>query len=423
MRIQGRLFKIVLVVSGALILLGSILASSNNEVVRGEAHAFSGALLHETDGSLTVDALTYTVHLPLVVRDYGPRSSRLGYCATRGATRFPSARALSAGWYVNFNTSSSPDLSLGLEYVQTVRLHQLTTCLRDHGQYLRDRTACPYVQPYAYTLNSPSTPQEIVEIAQARPGSLWLLGNEIDRYDWGGTNPYNPDLWGDPYTGHQDEMLPEVYAWAYHDLYYLIKGADPTAKVANGSIIQATPVRIQYMTKVWNAYAARYGENMPVDVWNIHNFILKEACDDYGADVPPGYNGCYGRDYADYKHDDMEIFDTQIRYFRQWMKNRGQQNKPLIVSEYGILYEHAGLENRERVKTFMLGTFDYFMNTKDCDLGYLADDCRLVQRWAWYSLDDTRFNRYAYLINPDTGGLTYLGHAYADYAKQHLDVK
>jgi hypothetical protein len=107
------------------------------------------------------------------------------------------------------------------------------------------------------------------------------------------------------------------------------------------------------------------------------------------------------------------------------MKNRGQQNKPLIVSEYGILYHHAGLENRERVKSFMLNTFDYFMNTKDCDLGYAADDCRLVQRWAWYSLDDNRaeYNKYGYLINPDTGALTYLGRAYADYARQHLDVK
>ena len=72
----------------------------------------------------------------------------------------------------------------------------------------------------------------------------------------------------------------------------------------------------------------------------------------------------------------------------------------------------------------MLATFDYFMNTKDCDLGYPADDCRLVQRWAWYSLDDSLgvFNNYAYLFHRDTREITYLGLEFAEYAQAHLDT-
>jgi hypothetical protein len=250
------------------------------------------------------------------------------------------------------------------------------------------------------------------------PGSLWLIGNEMDRTDWSG--------------GGQDEMLPELYAHAYHELYYLIRGIDPTARVAVGGIIQATPSRLEYMTKMWDEYTASYASPMPVDVWNVHNFIFKEACDSYGASVPPGYEGappyndpCFGWiPSSDWTHVDMGIFDQQIRAFRQWMKDRGQQNKELIVSEYGILYYHEGMEGLDTVRGFMLDTFDYFMNTKDCSLGYVADDCRLVQRWAWYSLDDDRpsINQYAKLFDNDTLQMTDVGEAFAEAAPDYDDT-
>ncbi|MEM2446628.1 MAG: hypothetical protein QW734_08225 [Candidatus Bathyarchaeia archaeon] len=354
--------------------------------------------------------MTARVYLPLIFRDYGPRSSRLGYCATDGPiTRYSDIRRLAAGWYVNFGVQRNPARPLGLEYVQTIRLHQLTTCW---PQRTRNRDACPYTTPYTYTLTSPGTREEIVAIAQANPGSLWLIGNEMDRYDWDG--------------GGQDEMLPEVYAVAYHELYYLIKDADPTAKVAIGGVIQATPARLWYLSTVWDTYRSRYGTDMPVDVWNVHNFIFKERCDDYGADVPPGYPSCYGTVYNDNDHDNLEIFKQQIRAFRQWMKDRGQQNKPLIVSEYGIVYYHIDrLNSWDAVRNFMLATFDYFMNEKDCNLGYPADNCRLVQRWAWYSLDDSRgiYNDYAYLFHQTTLQITPLGEAFAAYAQNHLDTR
>jgi hypothetical protein len=121
----------------------------------------------------------------------------------------------------------------------------------------------------------------------------------------------------------------------------------------------------------------------------------------------------------------MDIFRRLIRDFRQWMKdlNPSQQEKPLIVSEYGLLQYGGGLEDPDVVKDFMLDTFDYFMNTKDCDLGYTDDDCRLVQRWAWYSLDDFSpgFNQCSRLLDTQAGQLSYLGQAFADYASNHLD--
>lgn len=364
--------------------------------------------VEEYSASTAVD--TWRIYLPLVTRDYGPRSSRLGFCAVaQDISKYKEVNKLAAGWYLRFAADSAAPRPLGMDHIQVVRLHQLTTCW---PQRVRDRAVCPYVNPYAYVITSPVDGMSgITQIARDNPGTLWLIGNEMDRRDWDG--------------GGQDEMLPELYARAYHEIRQTIKTADPTAQVAIGGMVQTTPLRLEYLNKVWGAYATRYGVNMPVDVWNVHNFIFREYWDEYGADIPPGSNAQVGVEYLDAQQNDMEVFARQIGWFRQWMKDHGQQQKPLIVSEYGIVYRHANLNRLSVVQTFMTQTFDYFMNTKNCTLGYAADECRLVQRWAWYSLDDNDplFNDYAYLIDPNTGLLTATGQTFAAYAQQYLDVR
>ena len=221
-------------------------------------------------------------------------------------------------------------------------------------------------------------------------------------------------------------MLPELYATAYHDLYTLIKGADPAARLAIGGVIQATPLRLQYLTKAWDAYQQYYGTPMPVDVWNVHNFILKESINDYGASIPPGSSASTGSYLGnDGLHVSMTIFDEQIRAFRGWMKERGQQNKPLIVSEYGVLYRHiAEADTVQEVQDFMINTFDYFLNTQDCSLGYAADQCRLVQRWNWYSFNDNGqsngFNPYTNLFDPQTFQITSTGVRFREYSLKNI---
>ncbi len=404
-RIFAALMLTLLLVAGlALIVFASPQEPGGVRPERVEIEA------SRTDVALvSTDNLTHHAYLPLVAKWFFfiPRSFRVGYCATWwDIARYPDIGDLSAGWYVNFGVHDEPSRPLGIEHVQTVRLHQLTECW---DQRTPDRDDCPYVEPHAYVLTSPPTKDALRISVAANRRSLWLIGNEMDRIDWEG--------------GGQDEMLPELYAQAYHELHDLIKDVDPTALVAIGGVIQATPARLQYLDKVWNAYQDRYGEDMPVDVWNVHNFILKEDCNGHGAGVPPGYSGCKGTLYDDKDHDNMEIFDDQIRAFRKWMKDHGQQNKPLIVSEYGILYHHVDrMYDPDVVREFMLDTFDYFMNEKDCELGYPADDCRLVQRWAWFSLDSVVFNQYARLFDPWNLGMSGLGRSFAGYTEQHLDV-
>ncbi|RLT40982.1 MAG: hypothetical protein DWI57_07635 [Chloroflexi bacterium] len=168
---------------------------------------------------------------------------------------------------------------------------------------------------------------------------------------------------------------------------------------------------------------------MPVDIWNVHTFIIREQAKGWGADIPPGFDDLSGEyifdPLPDPEHISIELIDEQIRRFRTWMKERGQQQKPLIVTEYGVLYHNSMLgvpnEDDQTVIDFMTDSFDYFLRTADCEIGYAADDCRLVQRWLWFSLDFKEdFNIYGKMFDPDTKEIMKTGRAFRDYSLQNL---
>jgi hypothetical protein len=118
--------------------------------------------------------------------------------------------------------------------------------------------------------------------------------------------------------------------------------------------------------------------------------------------------------------DDIDIFKQQIRDFRQWMRDRGERDKPLIISEYSVLYGEDQGFDYPRVRGYLYATFDYLTTASDASLGYPADGNRLVQRWAWYSLDDDGFEGYPshhHLFNPETKQITRLGIDYGQYTK------
>ncbi|MEE8389179.1 MAG: CARDB domain-containing protein, partial [Anaerolineae bacterium] len=203
-------------------------------------------------------------------------------------------------------------------------------------------------------------------------------------------------------------------------------GLDPTALIANGGIVQPTPCRMMYLDIVWDTYQQSYSETMPVDVWNIHTFILREVYGSWGASTPPGVPTSCGIDYKIRDGDDIDIFRNNLIAFRQWMKDKGEQNKPLIISEYGILWPNW-LKDEDgvgwspaRVSYFMTQTFDLFLNETYPDVGYPEDDYRLVQTWAWYSISDTYYN--GKLFEPSTRQLSPMGHTYADYTAALTDT-
>ena len=281
-------------------------------------------------------------------------------------------RRLGFGWYLDWTANPNRFHSAEVEYVPMIRV-------REDGY-------------------SPEG-EALLAAVDALPGALWLIGNEPD-VEW------------------QDNVAPEAYVEAYHDLYYQLKEHDPTCQVAIGGVSQPTPLRLRYLERILDAYQARYGEPMPVDVWNVHNFILREERDSWGVGIPPGMNVQAGvlREIAD--HDNMAIFRQQIVDFRRWMKEQGLQDKPLIVSEYGILMPNEYGFPPQNVQRFMLDTFEFFRTATDPALGYPADGYRLVQRWCWFSLSDGRYPT-GDLLREDGSGLTVLGEAFARYAAAH----
>jgi len=284
---------------------------------------------------------------------------------------------LCAGWYHDWGTQRNPSRPDGMEYMQLIRVSA------DH-----------------FDLSAPSNYNwaDLDAKIRANPGSVWMIGNEPD-----GKAP-----------GACDNRLPADYARIYKIFYDHIKGIDSTAKISNGPIIQATPVRMSWLTQVWDQYQSLYGVNMPVDVWNMHNQIVREA-PSQGADIPPGCDPALGMNYGIQDNDNMTIFADHVVRMRQWMKDRGQQAKPLIISEYGVLQpEYEGF-TRDRINDYMNASFTYLYYATSSTLGMPADGNRLVQRWNWFSLNTPvgtlgQFGGWnGNMFDPDTHQITETG--------------
>jgi len=279
---------------------------------------------------------------------------------------------LRLGWYLDWQARAAPVRPGGALYAQMVRLG---------GGQLR---------PAA---------EQIAAIAQANPGSLWLVGNEPD-VKW------------------QDNVPPATYAQLYHDAYAAIKGADPTALVAIGGVSQPTPLRMRYLDLVLASYRVQFGVEMPIDVWNVHGFVLREERGSWGVNIPPGMADDRGMLYEIADSGNLEAFKRQIVDFRRWMAQRGYQDWPLIVSEYGILMPADYGFPPEVVISFMTASFDFFLTTADPAVGYPADGNRLVQMWCWYSLDaPADYYPTGNLFDPEMGGMTAVGQAWTDYVR------
>src|SRR5690606_26180851 len=93
----------------------------------------------------------------------------------------------------------------------------------------------------------------------------------------------------------------------------------------------------------------------------------------------------------------------QVIRFRSWLAERGYQNVPVFLSEYGVLMP-SGLFSPDftvdRVNTFMDASFDFLLTATDPEIGYPADGYRLVQRFSWYSMDD-KIDHNGYLFDFD----------------------
>lgn len=269
---------------------------------------------------------------------------------------------LNLGWYVDWRWEQTPSPA-GIEHYATIRVKQGTS----GGVYLP-----------TYTIRPPLTMSSggLGPLVQANAGKVWLVGNE-------------PDI------ATQDGTEPELYAEIYHSVYHFIKGIDPTARVAIGATVQPSPLRLQYLDRVLAAYRANYGTKLPVDVWNTHLYIAQEVRDaDWGVYIPVGFDDVdVGMRFGQHDSVDVEILKAFIVDLRTWMKERGYQDVPLIITEWGGLMplwflDDGGVNVTEQdFHEFLRDSIAYMSTASDPNLGYPGDGYRLVQRAALWSLN------------------------------------
>jgi uncharacterized repeat protein (TIGR01451 family) len=315
---------------------------------------------------------------------YLPPDQRIGFNMTgEGGARIEdyAVAQLGAGWYHDYGVRQLPPRPGGIRYHQMVR-----------GQA---------------AAQIPALLEQLGPVIDANPGVVWLLGNEPDRYG-------------------QDELVPADYAIFYHELYHFIKARDPQSQIAIAGVVQPTRLRLRYLDEVLRAYTERYHAPMPVDIWDLHNFIMPENCD-WGAGIPPGLEAYQSEGIAcpatNNDHGNIAIFQQQLRTFRQWMADHGYRDRPLIVSEYGILLSKYHGYPYRRVRDFMLASFDFMLSATDAATGYPRDENRLVQEFAWFSLNyaefdlQTGFGFNGNLFDQSSRQITPLGLDYANYIK------
>lgn len=77
---------------------------------------------------------------------------------------------------------------------------------------------------------------------------------------------------------------------------------------------------------------------------------------------------------------DIDVFKWQIQEYRRIMKELGEQNKDLVIREWGPFNIQVGFENRQR---HLRETIDYMAIATDPQLGSPDDAHRLVQKWSF----------------------------------------
>jgi len=308
---------------------------------------------------------------PFPLFEYNELSPRAGFSGPTNDSLETWARRLGAGWYLDWRVQPRYPTQKP-EHWQMVRLSQ--------GDIYPDKEAIAWV-------------------ASHYPGNVWIIGNEPD------------NIW-------QDNLYPEEYAQVYHDLYYLIKEADPKAQVAVAGVTQGTALRLAYLDRVLTTYQESYHEPMPVDWWTVHGYVLREERGGWGAEIPTGFPAINSGDlYEIPDTGSVEDFEILIIKFRTWMADNGFQDTPLALTEFGILFSEDYGYTPEVVAEYLAQTFTWLDQAKDLLIGYPQDEYRLVQRWAWFSLFDKLY--YASnLANYEADAVTDIGWEFRKFVEE-----
>lgn len=223
-------------------------------------------------------------------------------------------------------------------------------------------------------------------------GTVWIIGNElqIDKFSW-----LREGVALDPAR----TITPEEYAVKYKKYYDIIKGINLTYKVAIGVTYDKPPYWSDFLRETRAAYETLYGEKMPIDVYTMHAYM---------SDPP------------------LKEVQLLVDNKRTIMKEYGDQNKPLIMTETGALTDaaHNPGFTTEQISDYMNQVFEYLATYTSEEYGCPDDDYRMVQKWAWFALTSAAGSDADYWDKTDlfdTGGvtatITTVGETYAAFVK------
>ena len=202
---------------------------------------------------------------------------------------------------------------------------------------------------------------DLENAVRSNPGQWWLIGNEPN----------------DPF---QDNMSPQAYAAFYHRGLAQVCRLDPSARVVPAGIAGAD---WEWAGAFRESYLDQYGRYPPLDAWNIHNYILEPEHDQL----------------------DLEEFQRRVLSFREWMARIGDEQLPLLLTEFGALYHSSASD--EEVATYLQEVVGWLESTDH------------VQHWAWFA------NRTAGQFNGDLYDqdwqLSRFGEAYAQAVERGLN--
>lgn len=205
--------------------------------------------------------------------------------------------------------------------------------------------------------------QALARILTAHPGNWWMVGNE----------PNDP---------HQDHLSPGAYAAYYHRFSELAARLDPTYRVMPAGIANAD---WGWAHDFRESYRFQYGRYPRVDAWNIHNYLL-------------------GGEHAPWALDE---FQRRILVFRDWMTRVGEGDKPLVLSEFGVLQRtlpDGTPVPPERVIAFMQDSVRWMASSG------------LVHSWAWFATYSGGL--FGGELTDAQDALTPYGEAYRDLAQE-----
>lgn len=217
--------------------------------------------------------------------------------------------------------------------------------------------------PRLYFVTLTGNQSDIPRVARQHRGQWWTFGNE----------PNDPK---------QDNIPPSAYVKPYHDFYFGLKAADSQAHIIPTAVANAD---WRWLDEWRESYRAKYGTFPPVDGWRFHNYLL---------------DTCQGAT-------DVTEFRTRAIDFRNWVRQIGDDMKPVFMTEYGVLYGNGccgcPLIPPAVVIEYMRATTLWLQQSQ------------IVHAWSWFAAEtDGQFNGDLF----SNGELLPTGAAYRELVRE-----